>query len=79
MTKKEKLDEAYADLKAGWTLYYDDSEYWYVTLYYSERDRKEYIYWYCYGSSCESVSKKNFKWVLDEILKVSDYLNYRRA
>lgn len=74
MTKKEKLDQAYKDLKSGLVLVYDTMASCYID--YSWRDGKEYIFWHGYGHSAKSVSKRNFKWILDEIFNVDDYLSY---
>ena len=78
-TKREKLREAYQRLKAGWTLRYgsmavcwiDTCEQWGAPSY-----GKKYIYWKCYGRSANTVSMKNFKWILDTIFKVDDYSAY---
>lgn len=78
-TKREKLREAYQRLKAGWTLRYgtmavcriDTCERWGSPSY-----GKDYIYWSHYGRSAETVSMKNFKFILDVIFKVEDYSAY---
>jgi hypothetical protein len=78
MTKREKLRMAYQKLKDGYTLRYGTAvcfigtdERWGSPSY-----GKEYIYWNYYGKSAKTVSMKNFKWLLDVIFKVEDYLDY---
>lgn len=78
MTKREKLREAYRMLKAGWTLKYGTAwcfigvcNRWGAPDY-----GKEYIYWQHYGQSANTVSMKNFKWILDVIFNVEDYSDY---
>ena len=78
-TKREKLREAYQRLKAGWTLRYDSMAVCYIATcerYGSPSYGKEYIYWQGYGRSAETVSMKNFKFILDVIFEVEDYLDY---
>ena len=78
-TKREKLREAYEWLKRGYTLRFSPMAYCYIATcerYGSPSYGKEYIYWHDYGSSAETVSMKNFKWLLDVIFKVTDYEDY---
>lgn len=79
LTKMEKLRHAYQWLKAGLTLRYGSMAVcWIGTCerYGSPSYGKEYIYWQHYGSSAETVSLKNFKWLLDTIFEVKDYDDY---
>ena len=78
-TKREKLREAYQRLKAGWTLRYGSMAVCWIDTderYGSPSYGKEYIYWQGYGRSAMTVSMKNFKWLLDVIFEVEDYLDY---
>ena len=79
MTKLEKLREAYQRLKAGWTLRYGSMAVCWIDTcerYGSPSYGKEYIYWQGYGRSAKTVSLKNFKFILDVIFKVEDYLDF---
>ena len=77
LTKKQKLDIAYQDLLDGHTLYYGDGEFSCVYIFESrQRPYKRLIGWENYGRAAESLSKKNFKWILDTIFEEEDYLNY---
>jgi hypothetical protein len=79
MTKLDKLREAYQRLKAGWTLRYGSMAVCWIDTcerYGSPSYGKEYIYWQGYGRSAETVSMKNFKWLLDVIFEVTDYEDY---
>lgn len=78
MTKLEKLREAYKWLKAGYRLRYGTAVCFIATdsRWGSPSYGKEYIYWEHYGRSANRVNMKEFKWILDVIFKVEDYLDY---
>lgn len=82
-TKRQKLSEAYKLLKQGYRLQYKGKPCgtamcWIATVNNSNAKDygKKYIFWQHFGSSANTVSLKNFQWILDVIFKVEDYSDF---
>lgn len=69
-TKRSNLDSAYEAIKAGHTIDCNGCKIW---IDYSEHGRKDFIFWLYYGSSAETVSKKNLRWIMDVIACSDDF------
>lgn len=71
MNKNQNLKDAYNAIKSGETITCDG--YTQIYLDYSHRDRREYIRWYGYGSSCMRVSLKNLRFIMGTICHSEDF------
>ena len=70
MSKTQNLKNAYGLIKAGEVIRCNGTDIW---VDYSERDGRNYIYWYGYGSSAENLGINNLRWIMKVLCNSVDY------